>query len=95
MNNNFKYGEETLTASIALRLAEGTLRGELSEQTKETVAASRQAVDDIVERGKVVYGINTGFGSLCNKIISTENTRKLQDNILRSHSVGVGETIDL
>lgn len=95
MKEIFKYGEETLTASLALRIVGGRIQGVLSEQTKETVAASRQAVDDIVERGKVVYGINTGFGSLCNKIISKEHTRKLQDNILRSHSVGVGDIIEL
>jgi histidine ammonia-lyase len=95
MKTIFYYGENILTASIALKIANGSIQGQLSEAIREKVAASRQAVDDIVERGKVVYGINTGFGSLCNKIISRENTRKLQDNILRSHSVGVGDIIGL
>lgn len=95
MKTTFHYGEDILTASVALSIAEGNVRGLLSETTRQKVAASRRAVEEIVARGKVVYGINTGFGSLCNKIISRENTRKLQDNILRSHSVGVGEAIDI
>ncbi|WP_017732933.1 histidine ammonia-lyase [Nafulsella turpanensis] len=94
MKNIFNYGEDRLTASAALKIATGKLEGCLSDTARQKVTASRQAVDDIVERGKVVYGINTGFGSLCNKIISKENTRKLQDNILRSHSVGVGDAIE-
>ena len=94
MKNIFNYGEDRLTPSIALKIANGNLEGQLSPTARQKVTDSRQAVDDIVERGKVVYGINTGFGSLCNKIISKENTRKLQDNILRSHSVGVGDAID-
>lgn len=95
MKKIFDYGEDQLTSSLALEIANGNCEGQLNKAVREKVAASRQAVDDIVERGKVVYGINTGFGSLCNKIISKEHTRKLQDNILRSHSVGVGDTIDL
>lgn len=95
MHTIFYYGENLLTTSIALDIAQGRIKGRLSEAIRAKINASRQAVEDIVEKGKVVYGINTGFGSLCNKIISKENTRKLQDNILRSHSVGVGDPITL
>lgn len=86
----FKYGQDKLTTSAALALARGQMRGVFTTDVRKRVEHSRDAVDTIVERGKVVYGVNTGFGSLCNKIISAEHTRRLQDNILRSHSVGVG-----
>ena len=53
----------------------------------------KDAVDDIIEKQKIVYGINTGFGPLCTTIISKEDTIKLQYNILQSHSVGLGDPV--
>jgi histidine ammonia-lyase len=91
----FRYGQDQLTASSALALARGRMQGRFTPEVRQKIQASRMAVDEIVDRGKVVYGVNTGFGSLCNKIISPEHTRKLQDNILRSHSVGVGPDVPL
>lgn len=95
MKKVFFYGEDYLSASLALEIARGRIEGNLSNPCRQKVAACREAIEEIVARGQVVYGVNTGFGSLCNKIISKDQTRKLQDNILRSHSVGVGQTIDL
>jgi histidine ammonia-lyase len=57
------------------------------------VAQNRAAVDEIVSEGTTVYGINTGFGPLCTTVISDEDTRKLQMNLLLSHAVGVGDLI--
>jgi histidine ammonia-lyase len=37
-----------------------------------------------------IYGINTGFGSLCN-VISNENLSKLQENLVKSHACGTGK----
>jgi histidine ammonia-lyase len=54
---------------------------------------NRAAVDAIVAGKNTVYGINTGFGPLCTTVISDEDTRKLQLNLLLSHAVGVGELI--
>jgi histidine ammonia-lyase len=42
---------------------------------------------------RVVYGINTGFGNFADKIITHEQRSELQINLIRSHSVGVGEPI--
>jgi histidine ammonia-lyase len=54
------------------------------------IRRSRQAVDDLVERGEVVYGITTGFGRFKDKIISAAEVKQLQVNLVRSHAVGVG-----
>jgi histidine ammonia-lyase len=89
----FQYGEDHLTASLALGLADGTVKGILSETCLKKVNASHQRVQRIVEKGHTVYGINTGFGPLCNTKISKEDTKILQSNILQSHSVGVGTPI--
>ncbi|WP_405267775.1 histidine ammonia-lyase [Cellulophaga sp. Ld12] len=89
----FKLGEDWLTASITLSIAKGETPIELSTNTREKINASAQIVANIVAKGKAVYGINTGFGPLCTTKISKEETKILQSNILKSHSVGVGEPI--
>lgn len=89
----FHYGKDFLTVSTVLGLARGAKRGILHPETEQRVQKSSDIVADIVASEEVVYGINTGFGPLCNTIISKENTEILQENILRSHAVGVGNYI--
>lgn len=57
------------------------------------IDASRAIVDRIAAGTDVVYGINTGFGSLCNKRIDPEDLDTLQNNLVRSHAVGVGPPV--
>ncbi|MGA9239146.1 aromatic amino acid lyase, partial [Robiginitalea sp.] len=90
----FAYGEDHLTPGKALQIARGTLRGILTESARKKVQASAQIVAQIVEKGAPVYGINTGFGPLCTTRISAKDTETLQVNILKSHSVGVGRSIE-
>ncbi len=59
----------------------------------DRVRQSYGHVQSIVREHRTVYGINTGFGPLCDTKISEEDTRALQYNILQSHSVGVGNPI--
>jgi histidine ammonia-lyase len=87
-------GIDTLTIKDLVELSEDDAYIELSKKSIDQVEQSAEFVDAIIENGKITYGINTGFGPLCNTIISKEDTSKLQDNILRSHSVGVGNPID-
>ena len=90
---DFLYGEETLTTGKAISIANHLLQGKLSENTKDRIRKSAINVEQMVQRGSPVYGINTGFGPLCTTSISAEETKILQTNILKSHSVGVGEPI--
>ena len=89
----FHFGEHHLTASIALSIAKGTTKGILTENCLKNIEASSLRVQKIIEKDAIVYGINTGFGPLCNTKISKEDTKILQSNILQSHSVGVGEPV--
>src|SRR5579872_6666340 len=93
MNQEFQYGSERLSILKVIQLAEGKIRGVLSEETLARVRRSQQNVSDIVSDNKIVYGINTGFGVLANTHISAEDTKILQHKILQSHSVGVGRPI--
>jgi len=94
MENNFRYGIDKLTVNIALRIARDQIRGVLTEETKAKIERSFKAVQSIAKGDRLVYSINTGLGSLCTTKISMEETGMLQENLLKSHSVGVGSPID-
>jgi len=94
MESTFIYGKDRMTASKALAIAKGELKGILDKSVRESVLTSAAHVATIVASDQTVYGINTGFGPLCTTKISPEDTRILQENILKSHSVGVGAPID-
>ncbi len=89
----FYYGEHRLTIGKALALARGEMVGVVSATARARIAACQQTVARIVESSKTVYGINTGFGPLCNTPISAEQTADLQVNLLISHSVGIGAPV--
>ncbi|MFX1498503.1 MAG: histidine ammonia-lyase [Promethearchaeota archaeon] len=94
MIEKFKFGQDRLTVDILLKLARGNLQGILTEQTKSKINKSFEAVQAIAKGDKLVYSINTGFGSLCTTKISRDETRKLQENLLKSHSAGIGNPVD-
>src|SRR5215831_10008663 len=93
MSQSFNYGLDVLSTEKAIDIATGRLKGVLNGEAIQKINASQQHVQKIVEKGKTVYGINTGFGILANSKISEEDTATLQYKILQSHSVGVGDII--
>jgi histidine ammonia-lyase len=66
----------------------------LSDAAKIKVDRSAAAVQTLLDRGEIAYGITTGFGAFKDKIISPEETETLQRNIVLSHAVGVGDAFD-
>lgn len=66
----------------------------LSEEAKINIQKCRDYLDrKMALHSDPIYGINTGFGSLCNVKISNENLSKLQENLIKSHSCGTGEEV--
>src|SRR5262245_9610588 len=65
----------------------------LSEAARLGVEKSRRFVEEIIERGEVIYGINTGFGALSDVTIPAGELRDLQVNLVRSHASGVGDPL--
>ena len=94
MTDVFRYGLDQLTVDNALKLARGKIKGILTDDVKNTVLKCFKAVQSIVQGDKLVYSINTGIGSLCRTKISKEDAGKLQENILKSHSAGVGKPVE-
>ncbi|MDT0641722.1 histidine ammonia-lyase [Zunongwangia sp. F363] len=67
---------------------------ELSEEARLNIQKSREYLDQkITESTAPVYGINTGFGALCNVKISSEKLTELQENLVRSHACGTGDKV--
>jgi histidine ammonia-lyase len=67
---------------------------ELSEEARVNIQKCRDYLDAKMEANETpIYGINTGFGSLCNIKISNENLSKLQENLVKSHACGTGEEV--
>jgi len=66
----------------------------LSEEAKINIQKCREYLDKkMTAHDAPIYGINTGFGSLCNVKISNENLSQLQENLVKSHACGTGEEV--
>lgn len=89
----FNYGEDHLNILVLDDLLQGRRVAKLGETAREHVRACRERVERMAHGHKAVYGINTGFGPLCDTRISPEDTHQLQINLLFTHAVGVGKPI--
>ncbi len=92
-NMTFKYGIDHLNLDIVNGIAKGTIKAELCQEALNKINTSRKNVEAMASSNKAVYGINTGFGPLCDTQISPEETHLLQKNLLLTHAVGVGEPV--
>ncbi|MBI9097744.1 MAG: histidine ammonia-lyase [Spirochaetaceae bacterium] len=93
MKKQFHYGEDVLSPGLALDIVRGRIEGIISHSAAGKIQKCSDDVQTIIHRKDIVYGVNTGFGPLCTTIISEEDTKILQYNILKSHSVGMGDNI--
>ena len=66
----------------------------LSEEAEIKVIKARETVDKALKGKRVIYGLTTGFGALSDVVISKNQTKQLQRNILMSHAAGVGNYLD-
>jgi histidine ammonia-lyase len=70
-------------------------RVEIAESAVPKINRAANAVQQLVERGQIAYGITTGFGALKDRLIPPEQVELLQHNILMSHAVGSGAPFDI
>lgn len=88
------YGVDNFTIEDVISILEDPQRAALNDEARQKILKSQDNVRKIVESDRTVYGINTGFGPLCDVKISEEQTAQLQYNLIISHAVGVGKPID-
>lgn len=82
---------------LSLEEVAAVARGEetvgLAPEARARVEESRRVVEKIISEGRIVYGINTGFGKLSDVHIAHGELRDLQLNLVRSHACGVGHPL--
>ena len=84
---------EHLTIENVVDVTRNGFKVSLSEEAKLKIQRSRDYVDELVDKGAVVYGITTGFGKFSDTFISKEDTEALQRNLIVSHSCALGEPL--
>ncbi len=84
-------------ASITIDELEAVARANhpvaITTQGRTRIQRACQVIDKWVSEKRVLYGVTTGFGALCDVTISAEDTQQLQTNILMSHAAGVGQAL--
>ncbi|MEO0131047.1 MAG: aromatic amino acid ammonia-lyase [candidate division WOR-3 bacterium] len=73
-------------------LSKGTVK--IKDKARNKILKTHNTLKKIIEEGRIIYGVNTGFGALVNKEISKEEIKKLQYNLIVSHALGEGEYFD-
>lgn len=86
---------ESLTIDEFVQVARYKTKVELAESAMAQIKKSRDVIETAIKEGRTVYGVNTGFGDLANVSISRADLAKLQVNLIRSHSAGVGESFPI
>ena len=87
------YGVDIFTINDIIAILSNPKKAQLNEEARAKILKSQQNVQQIVASDRTVYGINTGFGPLCDVKISEDETAQLQYNLIISHAVGVGKPI--
>ncbi len=92
--NTYKISDKRITIDELSRIMDSKVKVELSTESEDKVMNCRNYLDQVLEKGdRVIYGINTGFGSLCNTIIPNNELEKLQKNLVMSHACGMGDEV--
>lgn len=93
--NIFYLNGDNLTPDILQKLSRKEFFIDLDQETWNRVSDSAKVIMSIVRTHEKVYGITTGFGYFSDVLISCQEIKELQKNIIRSHSCGVGNPIPL
>ena len=86
--------DKTLTIDKVSEIIRKGYSLELSKESEAAIIKCRNFLDSkMSDIGRPVYGVTTGFGSLCNISIPAEELSRLQHNLVMSHACGTGETV--
>jgi histidine ammonia-lyase len=85
-----------LSISDAEEILHGhVVRLTLAASARKRVERSRRCLEKLLASGATIYGVNTGFGKLSNQRIESDEVLALQENLLRSHAVGMGPLLSI
>ena len=86
---------QRLTLEQIADVAFGREHVSLAGEARQRLERSRKIVEEIVEQGRTVYGVNTGFGKLSDVSIKQSELSELQLNLVRSHACGLGPALSI
>ncbi len=87
---------DNLTLADAARILQGQVEQlRLAPAARRRVEQARRCLHDLLAQGETLYGVNTGFGKLASQRIEPHEVLALQENLLRSHAVGMGPLLSL
>ncbi len=93
MKNAVIIDGERLTIEDVVSVSREYAQVEIPKAVLDFLRTSRSTIEHFVEEEQVVYGITTGFGPLRDKRISKGDVETLQENLIKSHSVGFGDPL--
>jgi histidine ammonia-lyase len=92
----FELTGDNLTLDHAAGILQGTVqRLTLAPAARKRVEKARRCLENLMATDATIYGVNTGFGKLANQRINAEELLALQENLLRSHAVGMGNLLSI
>ena len=94
MNHVIDHKKKLTLDEIERFLSDKDATVELAASTRKAITSCREYLDNkLKSAGEPVYGINTGFGSLCNVVINEGDIEQLQENLVKSHACGFGDEV--
>ena len=93
MTDVIELDGESLTPEAVAAVARDHAKVRITDEARDRVRASRARVEDVIESGEAVYGLNTGFGELVDERIPADRIEQLQTNLIRSHAAGSGREL--
>lgn len=94
MRTHYIHPHEKLTFHRVFEVFKFNYQLELSDEAKKRISKCREYLDEKAKSQKdPVYGVNTGFGSLCDVKISNSDLEQLQENLVMSHACGTGDEV--
>ena len=88
-----KLDGNSLTSADIVAIGVGDKKIEIAPEALDRCEASRKFLEEEIKAKRIIYGVNTSFGPMCNKIINDDEIETLQINLIRSHSAGLGDPI--
>lgn len=90
----FRVGKDELKLAHLEGIAKGELSLVFPDEVRERVKKGRDRLEKELGKSEApIYGVNTGFGALCDTVIPNEKLQQLQKNLLLSHACGTGDPI--
>ncbi len=91
---NFEINNQPISIDEITKLLKGNAKLKLGQEAIKAITECRSFLDQkVAESEEPIYGVNTGFGSLCDTEINADELNQLQENLVKSHACGIGEEV--